>query len=186
MMDADTRRFIQNEIRRQINLITSGESGTNTIESEDIQNCYPGMATIEARPVMHPYGFVSRAAKGTIQVTAQQGDHPGNKMVLGHRDKDRPDLEEGESKVYSLGQYQVHIKNDSIKFGKGTTFETAVVGETLAQLLSQMLDAIVAHKHTTTSPGTLTTPPDNASTFTSLKSDFVSNEKILAKNGGRF
>lgn len=101
MMDADTIRFIREEVKRQTNIILSGKSGTNDGTKEDIQEMFPKMPTIEDRPVMHPYGFASRAPKGTIQVVARQGDHIGNRLVLGHRASDRPTLGAGESAIYN-------------------------------------------------------------------------------------
>jgi len=184
-MDAETRRFIVLEIERRLNIITSGTAGTNTNTKQTIENIYPGHPSIDERPIMHPYGFISRAKKGTIAVTAQQGSHPGNKMTLGHRDQSAPAVEVGESASYSDGGYAVRVFNGKIQIGKNGDYETVVVGETLKALLIAIIDAIVQHDHL----GNLNFPtstPRNASTFTEAKSNFVSNDKILAKDSGRY
>lgn len=132
-MDAETTRFIREEIKRQMDVILSGESGENDkVVNEDIQNMYPGMPTILSRPVMHPYGYVSRAPKKTLQVIGKQGEHLGNRVVLGHRDGDRPiDLKEGEGATYSSEFYQVRVSNDKIRIGQSTDgTDTGYAGQT--------------------------------------------------------
>jgi phage gp45-like len=105
-MDADTVRFVREEIKRQLSAILSGQAGDNSdVETETIDNLFPGSPSIEKRPVMHPYGFASRAPQGTISVTARQGNDPSNRVVLGHRDSLRSGLPEdlgaGDSVIYA-------------------------------------------------------------------------------------
>lgn len=191
-MDAEVKRYIDQQISIALNVITSGQAGVTTNHTEDIANLYPGLVTMPARPVMHPFGFMSRAPKGTLSITAQQGAHPGNKMTLGHRDKNAPEVGEGESTQYSFGGYIIAVKNGEIFVGKGSTLEHMVVGETLKQFLIAVISAITAHTHTfpysagpTPAVGT-TLVPVNASAFTQAQANFLDNDKILAKDGGRF
>lgn len=116
-MTPDVMRFVRQEIARQLNVILSGVcESTRDVETESIGQLYPGMPTIENRPVMHPYGFASRAPAGTIEVVAKQGADPSNRIVIGHRDAKRPkDIDEGESAIYSKGGWAVTVKNDSVK-----------------------------------------------------------------------
>lgn len=190
MIDADIKKFIREEIRRQVMVILPGSSGENDQQSETISQMYPGMADQPARPVMHPYGFVSRAAQGTIQVVGRNGDHPANRMVLGHRDKNRPsDLSSGESAVYSFGKYQVRVKNELLEIGKDGDFEPMVMGETLRDFLIEFINLYLAHSHVTTAPGYLTTVPADAANVLAtqqLKANNLDNDKILAKDDGRF
>lgn len=181
-MEADIRRFIREEIRRQVNIILSGSTSDTTEATETIDNLFPGMPSIPTRPVMHPYGYASRASKGTISVVGRQGEHVGNRLVLGHRDKNRPtDLSEGEVVVYSFGTYKLYFRNDRVSVGKGDEVETVVVGETLVEVLSSILDAIIVHTHA--APGA---PPTNAASFSSIKTVDVESGSFLAKDGGRF
>ncbi len=102
MHDAEMVRAVRQEVARQLNVILSGQAGENTAEKETIDNLFPGSPSIKDRPVMHPFGFVSRATKGTISVVGRQGASPENRLVLGHRDPKRPtDLEEGEALLYA-------------------------------------------------------------------------------------
>lgn len=186
MMESDLLKYIRDEIRKQVHIVLSGEAGTNTVESEDIQNLLPGMATLVQRPVMHPYGFASRAPAKTIQVTARQGEHPANRLVLGHRAADRPqDLEPGECAVYSLGKFTLRMKNDKLELGKDGVFEEMVMGQTLKEFLVALVDAILVHTHLG-NLGFPTSVPLNSATFTTLKDNNLTNEKILSKDGGRF
>lgn len=187
MIDSEIQRYIQQEVKRQVHVILSGAAGTNSaVITETIKSLYPGMAEIPDRPIMHPFGIASRAPADTISVTARQGDHPGNVLTLGHRDKSRPtDLGDGESVLYSKGDFRVVARNGGLYVGKGTTYEEVVVGETLRTLLIGLIDAIVAHTHMG-NLGYPTGKPLNASDFNTLKSSNLSNSKILAKNGGRF
>lgn len=185
MIDPDIRKFISDEINRHMHIITSGSAGATTKNTETINSLYPGMSSFPDRPISHPYGFVSRAPQGMISVTAQQGEHPGNKLTLGHRDKDAPDISEGESRMYSVGGYNIAVKNGEIFVGKGEELEHMVVGETLRDFLIAVLDAIIIHQHIG-NLGVPTSAPTNAATFTSLKAQNLTNDKILAKDGGRF
>lgn len=103
MHDSDTIRLVRQEIKRQLITILSGQAGANDqVETETIDNMYPGSPSIPDRPVMHPYGFASRAPVKTIGVTGRQGDDPTNRIVLGHRDSKRPkDIGAGDVVIYS-------------------------------------------------------------------------------------
>lgn len=106
MLESEILRYVREEIKRQLVVVLSGQAGANDdVETETIDNLYPGSPSIEKRPVMHPYGFASRAPAGTISVTARQGNDPTNRLVLGHRDSLRSalpeDLGEGASVIYA-------------------------------------------------------------------------------------
>lgn len=179
-------RMIRQEISRQLNVILHGSAGMNDQETETINEMFPGMPGIDKRPVMHPYGFVSRAVQGTISVIARVGEHIGNRMVLGHRDKDRPvDIEEGESVVYSMGKYQVRILNGKIQVGKDGDFETVVAGETLRQLLISLIQELQKEQHIG-NLGFLTGFPSNSAQYELLKVNNLDNKKILSEDGGRY
>lgn len=182
MMDAEIQRFIREQIKQQLNIILSGAAGDNDSMTETIDTLFPGMPGITGRPVMHPFGFVSRATPGTISVTAKVGADIQNRMTLGHRDKGRPtDLLAGETCVYSTSGYRLVWKEGSLMIGKGDDLEEAVMGETLNDFLTQLIELIVDHTHA--SPGS---PPTNEEDFIQLQTDFLDNDKILSKDGGRF
>lgn len=114
--ESSIKRFVRQEIMRSLNVILTASTGDNSgVETETIENLYPGSPSIPKRPVMHPYGFVSRAPKKTLSVVARHGADATNRMVLGHRDSNRPtDLNEGEAIIYAADGNQ-------IKLGEGVT-----------------------------------------------------------------
>lgn len=186
MMDSDQIRFIREEIRKQLNVILHGEAGDNDEQSETINKLFPGMPGITGRPVMHPFGFVSRAVAGTISVIAKVGADIQNRMTIGHRDKNRPtDIDEGETCVYSSSGYRIVWRGSQILIGKGEDLEPAVMGETLRQYLIQMNQQHQVEQHMG-NLGFQTSYPLNASEYASLESEFLDNKKILPEDGGRF
>lgn len=204
MSDSEIQRMIRQEVTRHLNILLPGVSQNSTGQVEDILNMYPGMDAITRRPTMRPYGVVSRAPKGTTQVTARMGAHPGNRMVVGHRDASAPvPAEEGDSILYHKLLSQVQALKDKIvllrssgftfviddaalKAGKAGDTETLVAGETLVQCLSAIVDWAVAHTHITGAPGGPTSAPLEATDLNSIKAQFISNAKILMKSGGRY
>lgn len=136
MIDSELRREIKTEIERQVQIILAGISGNNTNSIETIENLYPGMPNVVDRPVMHPYGMVSRAKKGTVQVVARQGEHLGNWVVMGHRDKDRPDVEEGETILYNTDSKAfIYLRKDG--------FEIECEGVKLLEQLIKLMNTII-------------------------------------------
>ncbi len=68
---------------------------------------------------------------------------------------------------------QVTLDGKTIKFGRDAT-ESAVLGNTLTDLLGQLIDAILGMSQATAGPGGPTTgPPLNAATFFKLKTDLA-------------
>lgn len=186
MTDSDVKRMISAEVAKQLNIILNGVSKDSSTQLESIASPYPGMATIESRPLVQPFGFHGRAPDGTLNVSARIGSHPGSRYVLGHRDSKRPSIESGESVIYSIGGYQVRIFNGRASIGKvqedgSVIFETMLVGESTVAFLIALLDLIETHTHAAAG-----TPPSNAASFVTLSNQNLENGKILAKDGGRF
>jgi hypothetical protein len=191
MLTPEDKRYIDDQIRRGLNIILAGAAGENTAHTETIESLYPGSPSITERPIMHPFGYASRAPKKIISVTARHGDHPGNRITLGHRDKNRPDdLAEGESVMYAFNGWHVYMRGGRAHLKKGSTDETLVLGEKLTSFLADLIDHIQSlldetkkisdqtASHVHPSPGA---PASNASLFTtgsaaltSLKSEITS------------
>lgn len=181
MIDSEIQSYIQREITKQVLIILSGQAGANDSQSENIDNLYPSMPSITGRPVMHPFGMVSRAPNGTISVTARQGDHPGNRMVLGHRDSNRPTVNEGEVILYNQFGQQIYLESGKIHIGKKSTSDPAVVGNELKAFLISLIGWLLTHTHVTSAPGAPTSPPQETADLNSIKSDNVTNDKILSQ-----
>jgi hypothetical protein len=180
MMTPDDRKFIKEEIARQVNIILSGQAGANTVQTETIENLFPAMPSILRRPVMHPYGLVSRAPRGTLSVTARQGEHAGNRLVLGHRDKDKPQVAVGEVQLYNQFGQAIYLKNGSVHLGVAAASNPAVVGNELKAMLQELLTLLANHTHIG-NVGAPTSPPIQSGQFTSIKSGQVDNNNILSQ-----
>lgn len=185
MMDANDIKWVRAEVQRQLNIVLYGQAGDNsTVENEDIDNLYQSMATIPQRPVMHPFGFVSRAAKGVFSVIAKLGNDPTNRMVLGHRDGQRPkDLDEGESRIYSLAGYQVICRGNGVflRHNEASTETPLLLGTQANQFFSDLLDLIIAHTHAAAGA-----PPTNAPDFVNLKAEQIETKALTSTEEGGF
>ena len=142
MIPSEVRRLIIEEIRKHTNIILSGQAGANTQFVETIDNLFPGMPGNVNRPVMHPYGISSRAPLGTISVTARNGDHPGNRLVLGHRDANRPVVQSGEVQLYNQFGQAIYLKNGSVHVGTAAADNPAVLGNEIKAMLQQLITLI--------------------------------------------
>jgi hypothetical protein len=142
MDNSEIRKMIQDEVKRQMNVIIHGAAGANDSQTETISQMFPGMTDIPARPVMHPYGFSSRATPGTIQVVGRVGEHIGNRMVLGHRDGKRPaDLQPGEVVLYNSTGQAFYIRQGKVQLGSGSSSEPMVLGNVLMKCLTDLMAA---------------------------------------------
>lgn len=202
-MDSNLIRFIRQEIKRQVQIVLSGSTDGNTKETENIAELYPGMPTIESRPVVHPYGLVSRAPNGTIQCNIRQGEHIGNWLVVGHRDKNRPDVQQGEVMLYNEFGDKVYISNgvirtttpkivdeaEDIRIGSDGATENFVLGQVFKQFASDLLTELAQETHISGLPGYPTSPPQNAEQYNALKAtpiddDAILSDKIYGEKGG--
>lgn len=139
-----------NDIRRLVmqmaNVILSGQTAATNIENEvgteSIDNLYPGHPTIEKRPVAHPYGYVSRAPKGTGQVVGRQGEHPANRIVLLHRDQNRPAIGDGDVWLYDNHGNQLQLKSGKIVAKLAAGME---LGEGATKGVARMQDPVTVN-----------------------------------------
>lgn len=181
-IDPDLRRMIRAEIRKEMNIILTGVAGNTDASkfTQDIEQLYPGSDTITDRPVAHPYGFVSKAPRGTLQVVARQGEHPSNRLVLSHRDAGRPtDIDDGTAKMYSLAGFQVYASTDGIYVGKGSADQPLILGPAANEFFSALLDLLISHVHP--GPGA---PSDKSADFTQLKIQTIQANKLLTTEDG--
>lgn len=177
----EIRRLIVEEIRKYANVVLSGQAGTNTNMTETIDNLYPGMPGMVNRPVMHPYGLVSAAPAKTISVTARQGDHTGNRIILGHRDANRPAVENGEVKLYNQFGQVIYLKNGSVHIGNAETQNPAVMGNEMKAFLLALLGWMKSHTHIITAPGTESLVPFQVADLEQIQAQNVDNDNILSQ-----
>ena len=171
---------MRNEIAKAANVILTGRAANATGPFEDIKELFVGMPTIEKRAVMHPYGYVSRAMADVMSVVGRQGDSLGNRVVLGHRDEDRPELEaEGEVMLYNGSGEQIYLKegkvivtSDEIHLVKEDPSDNAALASLVKQEIKAVRDTLNSlvstyngHTHLA---GTLLTGPSPGSPVTGV------------------
>jgi len=153
-MDDHDWAMVRREIALMASIIMHGQTAAtqsgDQAGTEDTDKCPPGAPTIEGRGVMHPYGFASRAAKNTVSVVARVGAHPANKLIIGHRDKNRPALaNEGDVALYDMHGNVLMLKDEKPYIDTGDR-EFSVGGKdlpdtklgALAALVKQELNAL--------------------------------------------
>ncbi len=177
---SELRKMIREELNVALQIIASGNSGNTSTHTEDIANLFPGMPTVTGRPIMQPYGISSRAPSGKISVTAQQGSHPGNKMVLGHRDATKPAVEAGETQLYNEFGQAVYLKDGSVCIGIATAANPAVLGNEIKAMLQLLITLEASHTHIG-NLGYATSAPIEAAQFTEIQTDNVDNDLILSQ-----
>jgi hypothetical protein len=187
MTRAELIRLIRQEIRLQADVILAAKSRNSQGRFEDIAELYPEMATIPARATMRPYGLVSRAPADTTSVIGRQSSHEGNRIVLGHRDEDAPDLDsEGDVMLYNAAGAQIYLNGGNIMIGdRNATKEAARKGDQIiidssatAPLPNPLVQfvATVTTVLNTLAPGSLPTPPPTS--FVGVISQGSSSVKI--------
>lgn len=178
MLSPEIRSEIHAEIKRHLMVLLPAKASTNTSQTEVINELYTGMPETIARPIMHPFGFVSRASKDTTCVAARMGEHAGNRIVIGHIDNSRKDieLEEGDVVLYNADGTQIRLEGKKIKLGKDAD-EAAVLGNQLIDLLSNILNILIAgNQCLTTTPGNATVVnPLILTQLQALKLQYITN-----------
>lgn len=181
MIDADVIRLIRREIRNHMFIIghAIAQGGGQTVEDQALEQNYPGGPAMNPRPVSHPYGFVSSAPKGTLAVTARIGEHPGAVITIAHRDPARAEMElaEGDSTLYDEGGQAVGCVGGKTLLGSLQADNPVVLGNELVELLTELVDLIIAGDLAlTTSPGNPTAPnPPTVVRFQELKQRLLTN-----------
>lgn len=169
---------------RTMNVLLNAVSGETTQETEIVENLFSGMPNTGPRPVMHPYGYASRAPKGITNVVGRQGESYSNRFVLGHRDSNRPgDLNVGEVCLYSSDGTtvlkKIYVRSDTIQLGSSSAANNLVLGDLLNDFLSRLLDLIINHTHIG-NLGYATSPPLNSADFVAIKATDVTSEIMLS------
>lgn len=150
MINAELTRYIRKEIERQMNVILSGVAGNATEQTEDVQQLFPSMPTITQRPVMHPFGLSSAAPDNTLSVVAKQGEHIGNRIVLGHRDKNKPSTAKGEVVLYDQFGRTIELREKGMLISNPNgTFAAKSNGQELMEILERLLITIINAKTNT-------------------------------------
>lgn len=187
MIDPEMRQAIKQEIKQQMNVILNCVLRDSTTETQEIEQVYPGAPLLDKRPVMHPYGLVSRAPAGKIGVTARLGEHIGSRIILGVRDENRADmaLNEGDTCLYDEHGNRIALNSTGTHIGSLEADNPAVLGDELLELLTFLMTRLIAGDlFLSTSPDSPTGPnPTYTAALTELKTRLIDTDatNILCK-----
>lgn len=188
-LDPETRRSIRDEVKHAVNVILHAKFGETSNEYAELLEPLPGADKIPARPVVHPYGLVSRAPQGTLAVTARVGNHPAARIILGARDPERANMEflnEGDVCLYNSDGTKIVLQGKKVKMGSENADNPAVLGNELITLLGQIIDLLIlGNSVLTTTPGNPTVPnPAITPLLNALKAQYLTNPatNIVARN----
>jgi phage gp45-like len=176
MLDPFIRREIRDEVRRVLDVLLVAKAGETTAQTETIDELYPQMAKIAERPVMHPYGLVSRAKQTTKSVIGRVGEHTTSRIILGHMDADRDNISLNEGEVVLYNQYgqQIRLEDGKINLGENSD-EPAVLGQQLVDFLTEIIDILIAGNLclTTTAGNPTASNPTVAAQLNTFKSKYL-------------
>ena len=192
MLDSETQRYIRQEVQRHLNILIMASSDEATKNGAKVRDMYGSTPQTPEFPAMMPWGFAHRPPTGLQTVLGRIGEHPGARIILGHRDIDKPDLEEGEVILYNENGEQirlekekvvmqtksgeaVRIEDGKVKLGGSTADQAVVLGTVLAELLGSLMDTLVTGDFLLcTSPGSPTAPnPAKAAQITQWKAQYL-------------
>lgn len=142
-MDPYLVRFIREEIRRHMNIVLTGQSVNADTETTGLANYFSGSDPLTDVPVAHPYGFCSNALDGTFAVHVRVGEYSGNRLVILHRDNNRPaDLDAGESVMYSATGHRFYAGTNGCYIGSKSAANPLVLGDTLQSYTDALYTAV--------------------------------------------
>lgn len=188
MIDPELKRAIKNEIMQQMNVVLNCILKSSDTESQEIEQVYPGAPLLDKRPVIHPYGLVSRAPAGKLGVTARVGEHTGARIIIGVRDENRAGFDfinEGDVCLYDENGNKILLNASGIHIGSENAENPAVLGTEIKELLALIMTRLIAGDlFLSSSPGSPTAPnPAYTTALTEAKTRLLDTEEtnILSK-----
>lgn len=139
-------------------------------------NTDPGITNMRS---IQPFGLSSRAPVGTEALTIPVNHDPTHINLVGHFDKNKPDMADGETVLYDAFGHVIYLSQSKMQFGSKASAENMVLGQVFKTMMDTLLTAIATHKHVG-NLGYETSPPENASDFTTLKSSPIDDNAILS------
>lgn len=132
MTREEVRLLVKEELERMLNVLLTGSSQNSNGVVEDVVSMMQSTVAQTGRPIMRPYGMISRAPKGTGSVVGRIGTHAGNRFVMGHLDGNSPTLSnEGDVMLYAANGEQILLSGGNIKVGTGPGAAAARNGDSV-------------------------------------------------------
>ena len=179
MNEQELIKLIQSVLRQEIAKIMMGEIEENESELKVSFTRYSGEAPITKARHIQPFGLSSKAPKKTECLSIPIGGNPTNQSIVGHYDKNKPTLNDGETILYDAYGHLIVLSESKMQIGSKNSDEPLVLGKIFKAYEKKLLDNIMAIKHVD-GMGMLTTVPVNSADFLAQKADTIDSNKILS------
>ena len=175
MTEAEMIRLVKRVVRQELAPILMGVISSNqdqnrsTVSRFDLDSQIPRLRNIQ------PYGVASRAPAGTECLTIPINADPTHINMVGHYDKSRPSMADGETILYDAYGHLVYLSETKMQFGSKASSENMILGQVFKTMMDTLLTAIENHTHVG-----IGYPPSNAAAFAAIKTSPIDDNAILS------
>lgn len=155
-------------------LVNSNESELfSTLQRFATDSPLPNVRSIQ------PFGLSSKAPKGTPGLILPINGDPTNLTMVGHHDKTKPTVNNGETCLYDQFGHLVYLSATKMQFGSKASAENMVLGQVFKAFAAALLQDDADHDHIG-NMGYNTSKPNNRSDFLDLKASPIEDDTILS------
>jgi hypothetical protein len=180
MTDREIKMLIRQVIREEIAHLLMGSIVENKDQLRSTFQRFKSESGIPNARNIQPFGLSSRAPKGTDCVVSPVNGDKTHMNVLGHFDKNKPTVDDGETSLYNEFGQEIHLGEDTIKIGSKAAGENAVLGQVFKQFASDLLGILQIETHITGVPGYSTSPPEQTADYAALQASPINDEAVLS------
>lgn len=147
MTEGQLREMIKKIIKSEIANITMATLVDNKDQMRSTFNRFSSEPNINNARSIQPFGISSRAPSGTECLVVPIAGQASHINIVGHFDKNRPSVVDGEVKIYGADGQVIYLKSGgTIHQGSASANEPVVLGNVLKEAIASILD------HLTTDP----------------------------------
>lgn len=180
MMESEILKLIKKTVREELAPILMGSVVANKDQMRSDIKRFSDEGPIRGLRNIQPFGLGSRPPSGTDCVVAPVNSDVTHLNILGHFDKDRPEIQDGETILYNAQGQQIYLEGGKIHIGKKTTSNPAPVGNELKAFLLELISWLETHTHVITLPGLDSLPPTQVPDLTAIQANNIDNDEILS------
>lgn len=179
MTESDIIKLVKRTMREQLAPILMGIVVSNESQNRSSAQRFDTDSPISNLRNIQPFGFSSRAPKGTPGLVVPIAGDPTHLNLVGHFDEGRPSGSDGETLFYNAFGQLIYLSNGKIQVGSKASAENMVLGQVFKSMMDTLLVAIKTHTHVG-NLGYSTSPPENAADFDAIKASPVDDGAILS------
>ena len=181
MTNYEIKKMIRAVIREELSTMLMGTIQENASASRSSFKRFENESSIPNARSIQPFGFSSKAPAKTKCLVAPINGDATHQNIIGHFDEKKPDIEDGESAMYSEGGKQIKVSNDKIQIGSNQDeTENLVLGQIFKKFASDLIIEMGKETHICLPPGYDSLPPTNKPAYDALKASPIDDELILS------